>query len=453
MTTSALVPDRPAGFSLDHIRPTPAIAVPVLLILFGVTIILSVATVRWAVGGIPVRLMFAALLAGLLLLLEPRAPLALLRNHARAVLVICLFAVLGFGVSLANAAPLAGVAQQIAEIHVQALLGIFVGSALIRATSAKAVCTVFLIAIGLSVVVAAAQFFGTEIAWSARRLLGLLNKDGPLTQLFYIRQDRPMGLSYSPVHLGTQACLAFAAYFILRARDPDFMARMRWSVVLGLVLVALACTVSGNRSPLLGIFAFSFIYLALVNRLLFLIACAMVVVIVPSWQAIQDLLLQAGLRIAETGDGSSEGRFTLSNYGWRLFVDRPTGYGLLFNSTYYWSEYWEYIQYSANSQVVKNFTLHNYFLQILNKYGIGAAFIALLVVPLNRRDWLVCLAFLPYILHIAFHNDGPLQADFLFWYILPLGVMIRSRGLPGSAPMARWRRYLPESGRPSTVGS
>jgi len=443
MTRSAPLWTRDVRGTSDTVRPASPAASFALLALFGVTMLLSVAAVRWVVGGIPVRLMFAVLLAGILVLRDPRAPVSILRHHARAVWIICAFAVLGLAVSLANGAPIAGVMRQIAEIHVQALLALFVGSALIRATSAKAVCGVFLVVVGLSAAVAAAQFLGTELAWDARRTLGVIQKDGPLNQVFYVRRDRPMGLSFSPVHLGTQACLAFAAYFILRARETGFLSRARMTVFMAIALVALACVVSGNRSPLLGIVAFFFLYLALVNRLLFLVACAGAIVVIPSWQVLQEALVQAGLRIAETGDGSSEGRLTLASYGWQLFVDRPTGYGLTFNSTLFWSDYWEYVQYAPNSQSVKNYALHNYFLQILNKYGIGSLFIALILAPLSKRDWLVVLAFVPYILHIAFHNDGPMQADFLFWYVLPLGVLIKQGGPIKAAFNSGWRNHIP----------
>ena len=39
----------------------------------------------------------------------------------------------------------------------------------------------------------------------------------------------------------------------------------------------------------------------------------------------------------------------------------------------------------------------------------------------------LAVAFLPYLFHIAFHNDGPFQADFLFWYVIAIGAVLNSQ--------------------------
>jgi len=206
-----------------------------------------------------------------------------------------------------------------------------------------------------------------------------------------------------------------------------------------------ACLASGNRSPLLGVLAFGYIYLACVSPILFLLACAAAIIAVPSFGVLQDHLISAGIRVAETDDGSAQGRGTLASYGVRLFLARPVGYGLGFSSTDYWADYWQYIQYSANSQAVKNYALHNYFLLTLNKYGVAAVLGVLILIPRSRRDWITLLAFIPYIFHIAFHNDGPLSADFLIWYIIPLGAMVPLHRRVVFKGSANWRRYAPPS--------
>lgn len=423
---------------------------PVAIGLFFITLLLSVAAVRFIIAGVPVRALFAFALLGLLIVCDPALPKALWREHARALSLVVIFMVIGLVVSLANREPVAAIARQLVEIHVQAIVGLVIGKGMLRLAGPKVVAYSFLAVVLTTIALAVGQFLGAEPAWAVRKWLGVLQKDSILTQVFYTRRDRTMGFSFSPVHLGTQACLGLAAFILYMSRAPDFLSKLRWEVIAALAIVVVACLASGNRSPLLGVVAFIYVYLACVSPVLFLLACAAAVIVIPSFGVLQEALISAGLRVAETEDGSAQGRGTLANYGVQLFLAQPVGYGLGFSSTDYWADYWQYIQYSANSQAVKNYALHNYFLLTLNKYGISAVLGLLLIIPRSRRDWITLMAFVPYIFHIAFHNDGPLSADFLIWYILPLGAAIplsRRSGAVGRA--AAWRRYLPDRSTPT----
>lgn len=438
---------RPAS----RVQPLPrrggrTILRPIALTLFFLVILLSVGAVRLMVGGFPVRAIVALLLVGLLVLNDPGVLNRVIREHPRALLAIILFMLIGALVSLANGETVASTAQQLLEIHVQALVGIIICNAMVRLCGLKAVAFTLIGVALTTIAVAFGQWAGVEPAWALRRWIGALQHDGPLTQLFYIRRDRTMGISLSPVHLGTQTCLAFAAFFIYMARNRSFLSSLRLEMIFAVLIAVTACLVSGNRSPLLGVVAFVFAYLAAVNRSLFLLACTAAIVALPSFSIVQGVLQEMGLRIASTDDGSAEGRGVLANYGVRLFLDNPLGYGLGFNSTDLWADYWEYLQYANNSQVVKTFTLHNYFLLMLNKYGIATLMVLPILLPRSRKDWTMLLAFVPYFFHVAFHNDGPLQADFLIWYIIPLGRFIAgpapTQG-PANTGQAAWRRYLP----------
>jgi hypothetical protein len=44
------------------------------------------------------------------------------------------------------------------------------------------------------------------------------------------------------------------------------------------------------------------------------------------------------------------------------------------------------------------------------------------------------LAFTPYMLHILYHNDGPLTGDILFWFILPTAMMLNRPLVPAPEP-------------------
>jgi hypothetical protein len=163
------------------------------------------------------------------------------------------------------------------------------------------------------------------------------------------------------------------------------------------------------------------------------------------------MLAESGARVASTDDGSAVGRIVLSSYGWRLFTDRPIGYGLGFDSMAHSGDYWEYFEYYANADAIRNYSVHNYFLQILDKYGVGALLAGVLVFPRRKADFRILLPMIAYIVHISFHNDGPMQADFFIWYVLamfPAATPTLSKVLPslgwrdGDKLGARWRASL-----------
>lgn len=426
---------------------------PVALGLFFLIILLSVGLVRLMVGGLPVRALLTLALFGLLWLNDPGVLKRIVQQHPRALLIVTAFMLIGTLTSLANQLSVAETARQLLEIHVQALLGLAVGNAMIRLCGLRAVLMIIVGVFLFSILVAFGQFAGLEPAWALRRWLGAVQHDSPLTQVFYLRRDRTMGISFSPIHLATQSCLAFAACFIYANRNTDFLKGLRFETIIALIVVVAACLASGNRSPLLGVIAFTFLYLAVVNRPLFLLALIVAVVFVPAFSIVQEQLQALGLRIASTDDGSAEGRGVLANYGVRLLMDNPLGYGLGFDSTEHWSDYWQYLQYADNSQAVKNYALHNYFLMLLNKYGVSALMVLPLLLPRSRRDWIMLLAFVPYFFHVAFHNDGPLQADFLVWYIIVMGQSIVTTSPDQAAAQSpAWRRYLPNASNQTKAG-
>lgn len=404
---------------------------PVVLGLFFVLIVLSIAATRWMLAGLPIRTFVALGLLGLLIANDPALIGRAVRSHPRAVVLIALFAGLGIVVSLVNGLAWPDIGRQLLEIHLQAIVGLLVASGVIRLCGVTPMVGAIVAGVLISAIVALAQFVGFEPGWAARRFVGVLQNDSAITQIAYMRRERPMGLSISPVHLATQACLGFAAIFMLLNRDRNVLNKLQWQVVAAVIVTVVTCVVSGNRSPLLGVIAFGFAYLWMVNRHLFFVALGMGVLAVPMFAVIQEALQAMGLRVAQTDDGSAMGRGVLANLGLRLFLSQPFGYGLGFDSTQYWAEYWDYLKYAPNADAVRSYTLHNYFLLILNKYGVGAIAALALLIPRSHADRLTAVAFLPYFFHIAFHNDGPFQADFLFWYVIAIGAVLNSQSARG----------------------
>jgi hypothetical protein len=75
-----------------------------------------------------------------------------------------------------------------------------------------------------------------------------------------------------------------------------------------------------------------------------------------------------------------------------------------------------------------------------NKYGALILVIAFLVARRVMKSGLVIIAFIPYMVHIFYHNDGPYQSDFLIWFLIPL--FNRIDAVKWSRPVARRRATL-----------
>ena len=67
---------------------------------------------------------------------------------------------------------------------------------------------------------------------------------------------------------------------------------------------------------------------------------------------------------------------------------------------------------------VRENALHNYLVSMLNIYGIGLLLFAPIVTKLlwNSRGSLIF--FIPYLVHIFFHNSGPFFNDNVIWFVI-----------------------------------
>jgi hypothetical protein len=392
------------------------------LSLFALNVLISIAAVRWQVGGIPVRSFFALAALGLLAVAAPSIMIDAVRRSSQVLLLILGFALLGAIVTRLAGDTWALAGRQLLEIHVQAALGFVLAVVIVRTCGLRPAAWIFISIVLLSAFVALLQYMHIDFAWQARAAIGRIEQDPPLTQFFYMRRERALGLSYSPVHIGTQACLAFAAFYALRLYDQTRRGSsgLDTQLFVALGVLFLACFVTGNRSPLLGAVAFLSIYLFAKAPKVFWLALPLVVAGIPIVLAVLDGLANKGVRIASTEDGSALGRQVLADFGWRLFLDRPIGYGLGFDSTQHYNEFSQYLLYFANPEQARLYPPHNYVLNMLNKYGVGMVLLIPLFLPRRRSTYYAALPFSAYLLHILFHNDGPFQADFLIWYVFAM---------------------------------
>lgn len=396
----------------------------VLFVLTVLYFFLSIALVRFMVGGLPVRSLFGLGIFLIVYAMRPALIIKALLVNWKIIVVISYAALVGMMVSLFNDAPLADTLRQLLEIHFQAVICLLTGYGLLQLMGAKRLVYAFLAIVLLSSFFALLQAANVDIGWTVRDNLQKFQVYDNET-MFLSKRMRAMGLSFSPVHLGTQICLAFAALFIFysryqqSSRYPLPLIIFFW---LGVMLfVALA---SGNRSPILGFVVFAAAYIFYLRPTYSLMAGLLLLPIFGllylSFVENMDYFADTEIRALRVGDKSSEGREALRAYGSLLFAHQPFGYGLTFSSLDRVNDFWPELAHYENAETVFTNAVHNYYLNVILKYGILILPIALFCFYYLGRTIIPLLAFMSYAIHIYFHNDGPLQGDFMIWYFLPL---------------------------------
>ncbi|MBW6426029.1 O-antigen ligase family protein [Rhizobium sp. XQZ8] len=348
---------------------------------------------------------------------------AIVKMH-RILLLIIYFAVCATLSSFLNDVPFESIVNQLVEIHFQAIVSLIAFHVICSYLGPSRFYVYFSIPIAISVAIAAMQFLGFTPAWSLYDVVASVQPQSTEELEFHDPHYRALGLSYSPVHLGTQISLVFALFFGVLARQIGkhslFRRLGQRRVFAAVLLFVVAALVSGNRSPLLGIICFLGVYLFLSRPIL----ATLFVCLIPAFILLQplvvDILNSTGVRAFNTENSSGEGRAALRAFGTMLFIDRPFGYGLTFESTQYWWRYWKEIQGYENPEAITLHALHNFYLVTLNKHGI------LMLLPLYWvfrkivRNATSLLGFIPYAIHCFYHNSGPTNGDFMFWFIIPV---------------------------------
>lgn len=398
--------------------------VGVLLALFCLNIFMSIAMVSWSVAGLPVRTIMLLLMLTLIGVFATPVVFRALNREWPVLLIIGYMTALALIVSVVAGTGLDIIGRQLLEIQVQAAVALVAGSALVRIAGPEQVGKLFIVIIAVSVAVATLQFLGIGLGWSIHDIFGRFQPKAELEELTTTSlRERALGLAHSPVVLGTQICLAFSiglALLVYRDGDYRIFRRIDWRVLVLSGVFLVACLVCGNRSPLLGLMVFCGLYLMFAKPALGFSIAAAVLLIMPFSDQFFALLAETGLRVLNTANSSAQGRAVLQTYGMQLFWANPLGYGLAFTSTDYWAYYWDALSQMDNAKAISIHALHNYYLLILNKYGVLCLAVVPLVLWLMWKRYYVALMFIPYLVHINYHNDGPLQADFLFWTVLPI---------------------------------
>lgn len=386
---------------------------------------LSIALVRFIVGGVPVRSLFVIALFFGVFAPRPQLLIDALKDTLPILLVITYAGLLGLIVSLYNSLPVPDVLRQIVELHIQAIIGVLTGYGLLHVIGARKLVYAFVIVVGVSGLLAIFQAMGIGVAWDIRSALQSLQSYA-LEHYYLDERARAMGLSFTPVHLATQICLAFAAFFVLRKgiAPADDKKLFAWSIWIALFATVFISIISGNRSPILGCMVFAGCYVASVRPALLILGLFILLpaglMIYSNLDAILTYMQNTDIRAFRIGDKSSVGREALRDYGWLLFTTNPFGYGLIFDSTSYVPQFWDQMALYENAETIKGNAIHNYYLNMLHKYGVFILPLAAYLLIKVSQHYRIALGFLPYAVQSFFHNDGPLYGDFMIWYFLPV---------------------------------
>lgn len=405
-------------------------------------LMLNIALSVWKVAPtLPIRGIFAGALLAALGAIYPFHVERALRENGRLLCLVAGLALIGIFVSLVNGVAPGLILQAVLEMHVQAAVMILVAFVVAYIVGARACMLTIVAAVSLSAVTAMLQAAGVEAAWDIRQWLSDFQNQEIVLEA---GESRALGLSFSPIQLATQLCLALAAYMAVRdkqRRNSNAAVGADPAVFLALAIFVVASVVSGNRSPILGgVIFFAFYaaqrrgawlaFLVLVGGLFAYLIGPMILEAVHLTQP----------RMMETDDKSATGRASLFTFGLILFRDNPLGYGLEFSPTDHWTDYWHLLYTLPSAVVVQTRELHNYALNMLNTYGIGLLLLVPTAFGLLRRGKASLIFFIPYIVHIAFHNSGPLWNDMIIWFVIAAISVAQPEPATGeSYQRARWR--------------
>ena len=383
--------------------------------------VLNIALIGFKIGPMPVRAAFAVALLGFLTLQYPAAFRDAFERVGSVMGLAVVFATVGTFVSLINKASLAVILGSIIEVHLQIAVTVLLATMIASLCGARPTLLVIAAAVGLSALVALVQFLGAGWAWSIRDTLGRLQEQD-MTEVKYFLKGRPMGLSFSPIHLATQLCLAFAAITITRMPQP---ATVKTSnsldivVLLAIVLLVGGSVIGGNRSPILGAGIFFMFYASRRGgSMLPVLLAGLALLAYLLTPLIVETLQSTNLRVAQSSDRSAASRLPLATLGFKLFLENPLGYGFGFDPSAHWTKFWHEIYTLPNAEVIRDKALHNYPLSMLNVYGVGLAIplVFALVMLARARSYLIY--FIPYLIHIMFHNSGPFWNDTVIWFVI-----------------------------------
>ena len=397
--------------------PSGAIGRSVAVVTFAALLTATIALNSFKIGGFPIRGIVAAGALILAILFYVDVARLVLRRNLLLLGLAAGLAGVGVFVSIVNGASASAILRSLAEVHLQAAATIMVAAVLAQVAGARACVIVIVAVIGTSACVAMAQMMDVQPAWALRRALGPLSSED--IEGLNLLERRPPGLSFSPIQLSTHLCLAFAAFVAVRDRLRGSMSEADPLVIPALLALFAASIACATRSPILGGFVFVAAY-AMQRRTswlpLFLVLAAAFAYF--AWPLLMGIVETNAPRVARADDNSAAARGTLFYYGLRLFADNPLGYGFTFAPMTLWNSYWPELYLMAAPRGVRENDLHNYVVNMVNIYGIGILLLTPIIAKLLWRAKSSLIFFVPYLVHILFHNSGPFYNDNVIWFVI-----------------------------------
>ncbi|MEG3174056.1 hypothetical protein U1708_17750 [Sphingomonas sp. ZB1N12] len=402
------------------------------------------------VGGVPFRFIaIIILLAGLTAFAAQEVVRAFVSAKA-ALGVIAYLAVAGMLISIFRDQGRPA-AVMIISVHLQAVVLLLTIATGTRIIGPRAMISAFAAAVLISAFFSLMQWLGVPGAFDVRAVLGNVYVDAGDTS---VAENRAPGLSYSAILLAEQACLLFSAGMYYSFSKYDGQRNPRWKSIAGWsALLFAVCMVGGNRSPILGLALFIVVAVSTRNPVLFLITIPTVFALYLLSDPILHALSSSGLRIGETGDKSSLARVPLLQYGWRLFLNNPFGYGLTYDSkvltnTVQTGDLMAFLSKNLLGDILTRLDIHNNWLITLNIYGIYLLPVIGYCIYLLLSKPRMVMLFVPYMVHITVHNAGPFYGDYVFW--MTMGIIVGAASLAGSRREAFSRaNYEPSRTQPA----
>lgn len=417
--------------------------------LFWVSLWLTMFFVKLAIGPLPIRTIFLGISGALLIASSPQDFVRALVTARIALLAVGYACVLGVLGSIWAHATIAQIVRAVIEIHIQSATMVLVATMLIMRFTIRPVLYALVTGFLLSALVAFGQALHFDFAWDLRAWAGNLMNDPPLTRDIYTRRERALGLNFSPVHFAADACLTLAAVCYLRwSRLEDLAELRRFDPVIGgtVVLVIMGCVATGNRSPILGVLLFGVGYFIYTQRKLALLLTPLLAMSLPGAMLVDSMPFRSesisSIRVIRT-DSSSENRTTLMAFGSQLVRERPWGYGLNFDSTEHWQNFIHEARYLSNPLSIRKWALHNYYLNLICKYGIAIIALIFIIFPYNLRQFVLIAPFSALAIHQFFHNEGILNGD-LRGLVLIAAFPFILLGVRSAPPLRRWNSAFPQ---------
>lgn len=434
---SVVVPPQPqvTSFRQRQVMTSSGVA---LFVLVTTGFCANVYFVSPGVAGLPFRFIYmVVLLLGLIALSDRTVIRAVLLNRGPLLLTLYL-AIVGFILSAVRGEAIAAMTELI-SVHVQVAVLLTVSTAGTLLLGGRRMAFALGIAVAISLIFSLLQWAGIEGASHARDYLGtLIVQEGDVAQ----SRERAPGLSYSTIYLAQQCCMVFAlAMFFTTRASGAFLAgglaapmRRWWTVFMWSVVLLAASTISGNRSPILGTLVFLSLAISARNPRLLFLALPAIIGFYFLIDPIRDALVDSGLRVAQSGDKSEAARGPLWTYGWRLLMANPLGYGLAFDSQLLTStvptgDLYVVLDVNYMKNLLQSLPIHNWYLIVANIYGVFILPAIVFTINVIRKNWEVSIGFVPYGVHIFFHNGGPYSGDYLIWVVF--GIIIGGLALQG----------------------